>query len=61
MPRPTLEKVMKVMEGFSYELQMYCYHKLNGRDDEALSYLEAYKEEQEAMRKELEVINDENN
>lgn len=37
-----LEKIQKDLEGFDYDIQMYMYHKLNGRDDEANTYLNAY-------------------
>ena len=35
---------------------MYCYHKLNGRNEEAESYLSTLKFEQEAMKEELQII-----
>ena len=38
----TLEKIMRDLNGFDYEVKMYIYHKLNGRDEEAKSYLNAY-------------------
>jgi hypothetical protein len=53
MPSVTLEKVMKDMQGFPYELQMYCYHHLNGRIDEGQTYLDAYKEAQKNIGEEL--------
>ena len=37
-----LEKVMKDLVGFDYEVKMYIYHSLNGREEEAQSYLNAY-------------------
>ncbi len=51
--KPTLEKVKKDMDGMPYELIMFCYHKLNDRDEEAQTYLESYKEEQILMKTEL--------
>lgn len=49
----TLEKIQKDLEHFDYDLQMFLYHKLNGRENEAESYLNAYKFEQNAIKKEL--------
>jgi hypothetical protein len=49
----TLEKVKKDMSHFPYDLQMYCYHKLNNRDDEAQTYFDAYNDMQESIGKEL--------
>ena len=37
-----IEKVMRDLEGFDYEVKMYIYHSLNGREEEAMSYLNAY-------------------
>jgi hypothetical protein len=54
--KPSIEKVFKDLEGFQYETKMYVYHKLNGREDEAQSYLNTYKFEQEQIMKELEPI-----
>ena len=51
--KPSLEKVQKDLQHFDYELQMYCYHKLNGRDEEAQSYLDTYNSVQEALANEL--------
>lgn len=51
--KPSLEKVQKDLQHFDYELQMYCYHKLNGRDEEAQSYLDTYNSVQEALASEL--------
>lgn len=53
MKKPTLEKVMEDLENFEYELQMYCYHKLNGRDDEAQTYLDTYLEMMNGIKEEL--------
>ena len=52
--KPSLEKVFKDLEGFTYETKMYVYHKLNGRDKEAETYLATYKHEQKLMKSELE-------
>lgn len=51
--RPTLEKVMTDLHNFPHEIQMYVYHKLSGRDQEAETYLETYKTEQKQMKSEL--------
>ena len=51
--RPSLEKVFKDLDGFTYETKMYVYHKLNGRDEEAETYLNTYKYEQKLMMEEL--------
>jgi hypothetical protein len=48
--RPSLEKVMKDLDGFEYELKMYVYHKLNGRDAEAQTYLDTYRGEQKQIK-----------
>jgi len=53
MKKPTLEKVQKDLENFPHEIIMYCYHKLNNRDEEAQGYLDAYLEEQNAIKTEL--------
>lgn len=49
----TLEKVQKDLINFSHDEIMYCYHYLNGRVEEANSYLEAIRAEQEALATEL--------
>jgi hypothetical protein len=51
--RPSLEKVMKDLDGFEYELKMYVYHKLNGREAEAQTYLDTYRCEQHQIKEEL--------
>lgn len=51
--KPSIERVFRDLEGFGYETKMYVYHKLNGRDDEAESYLNTYKQEQKQMLQEL--------
>lgn len=55
MPKYTLEKVQKDLKHFSYEIQMFIYHKLNGRDRDAQEYLDTYQEEQNAMLSELQI------
>jgi len=55
----TFEKVdQEIGNLFSYELKMYCYHKLNGRDAEAETYLETYKQEQANLKKEFDKAQD---
>ena len=54
--KPSMERVFRDLEGFGYETKMYVYHKLNGRDDEAESYLNTYKYEQKQMKEELEPL-----
>lgn len=49
----TLEKIKKDLSNFPYELQMYCYHQMNNRLEEAQTYLDAYKAMQEAIVEEL--------
>lgn len=51
--RPTFQKVQKDLAGFSDNIVMYVYHHLNGREEEAQSYLEEYKQEQEGYANEL--------
>lgn len=48
----TLEKIQKEMKNFDYELVMYVYHTINGRNDEAQGYLDAYYEAQDMMKAE---------
>lgn len=52
--KPSLEKVEKDLNGFSHEIIMYVYHKLNGRDEIAQTYLDTHNEEQTKMKEELE-------
>lgn len=52
-PHPSLKTVQMKMKGFDETLIMYVYHKLNGREDEAQSYLNEYQYEQDVMRTEL--------
>ena len=49
----TFEKVQKDVVGFSHDIQMYCYHQLNGRFEEANTYLETFKDAQDSIGKEL--------
>lgn len=56
--KPTMEKIQRDMAHFDFEIQMYIYHKLNGRDGEAQSYLDAYFEQQDLMREELKPVDE---
>ncbi len=49
----TLEKIKKDLANFPYEIQMYCYHKMNNRDEEAQTYLDAYLDMQNKIVEEL--------
>lgn len=49
----TLERVQRDLMNFSHDEIMYCYHYLNGRIEEANSYLEAMRAENEALGTEL--------
>jgi len=53
--RPSLERVMKDLNGLDYELQMFIYHKMNGREEEAQTYLDTYKYNAEKTKMELEI------
>lgn len=46
---PTLKQVQKQMKGFDESLVLYVYHHLNGREEEAQSYLAEWNEEQEEL------------
>lgn len=46
---PTLKQVQKQMKGFDESLVMYVYHLLNGRYEEARTYLQEWEEEQEEL------------
>lgn len=49
----TMERLEKEMGNrFGYELKMYVYHKMNGRDAEAQTYLDAYYAEQDKIKQE---------
>jgi hypothetical protein len=50
---PTLAQVQKELDGFEHSLVMYVYHHMNGRKDEADSYLEEWKEQQEMLKTKL--------
>jgi hypothetical protein len=52
----TLEKVKKGMRDFPQELQMYCYHHMNGRLDEAQTYLDAHHDMQDGIKEELTTV-----
>lgn len=47
---PTLKQVQKQMKGFEESLIMYMYHKLNGREEDANSYLQEWEDEQEELK-----------
>lgn len=48
-----MERVEREMGNlFGYEMKMYVYHKMNGREAEAQTYLDAYYEEQDRLKKE---------
>ena len=54
----TLKQVQKQMKGFDESLVMYVYHHLNGREEEAKSYLEEWNEEQEEIANSLKKQNE---
>ena len=37
------ENIMRDLQGFDHDIKMYVYHKINNRDEEAQTYLNAYK------------------
>lgn len=49
LKHPTLKQVQKKMRGFDESLIMYVYHQLNGREQEAQSYLAEWNEEQDEL------------
>ena len=55
---PTLRMVEKQMKGFPEELVMYVYHHLNGREEDARTYLEEWETEQEQLRNYFHKVND---
>lgn len=55
--RPTLKQVQKQLKGFDDALVMYVYHTMNGREDEAQSYLQEWKEEQEEIQNSFSKLN----
>ncbi len=57
-PHPSLKTVQMKMKGFDESLIMFVYHKLNGRDEEAQSYLSEWEYEQDVMRTELQKQNE---
>ena len=54
--RPTLKQVQAKLKGFDDSLILYTYHKLNGREEEAASYLAEWEEEQQSIREELQPL-----
>lgn len=54
---PTLKMVQKQLKGFDDALVMYVYHTMNGREDEAQSYLQEWKEEQEEIQNSFSKLN----
>jgi ferredoxin-thioredoxin reductase catalytic subunit len=56
--KPSLERVESVLEGLDHEIIMYIYHKCNGRNEEAQTYLNCFCEEQRQMLRELKPIED---
>ena len=48
-----MERIEREMGNlFPHEMKMYVYHKMNGREAEAQTYLDAYYEEQDRLKKE---------
>jgi hypothetical protein len=47
---PTLKQVQKQMKGFDEALILFVYHKLNGREEVASTYLQEWEEEQEDIK-----------
>ena len=54
---PTLNQVRKKLQGFDESLIMYTYHKMNGREQEAESYLQEFYEQQEELNQNLRKLN----
>ena len=54
---PTIKQVQKQMKGFDESLVMYVYHKMNGREDEANSYLQEWEDEQEELKESFRLKN----
>ncbi len=54
---PTLKEVQRKMKGFDESLILYTYHKLNGRETEAETYLREWNDEQELLAESLRKIN----
>jgi hypothetical protein len=59
MKNVKLEKVMRDLDGFDYEVKMYIYHSLNGREEEAQSYLNAYTGDVQNILNELKPVTNE--
>jgi hypothetical protein len=55
---PTIKQVQKQMKGFDESLVMYVYHKLNGREQEACTYLQEWEDEQEELKQSFGLINE---
>lgn len=58
MKPATLKQVQKQMKGFDESLVMYMYHHLNGREEEARTYLAEWEEEQEELKHSFSLLND---
>lgn len=54
---PTLKEVQRKMKGFDESLILYTYHKLNGREEEAETYLREWNDEQELLNEHFRKIN----
>lgn len=52
----TLQKLQEqgIERLFGHEMLYYVYHKMNGREAEAQSYLDAYEAEQDQLKKDYE-------
>lgn len=55
---PTLKQVEKQMKGFDESLVMYMYHHLNGREEEARTYLEEWEEQQQELKESFRLMNE---
>ena len=55
---PTIKQVQKQMKGFDESLVMYVYHKMNGREDEANTYLQEWEDEQEELKESFRLKNE---
>ena len=48
-----MERIEREMGNlFPHEMKLFVYHKMNGRDAEAQTYLDAYYDEQDRLKKE---------
>lgn len=54
---PTLKEVRRKLKGFDESLILYTYHKLNGREEEAETYLREWNDEQEILSDTLRKLN----